>query len=143
MSSGHRIWQDEKYLDHDTTEMEFSVKPVNEDSEAFKPVSVAVALDYRNNPNQQDSPVQVNLNVNAELPDAMVAVEAVMRITTQLSMEKLSSEGAKDTSLLTENEVNDLKQLFVCNAAALVASLYGETMEETTPEPTEVPPVTE
>ena len=143
MSSGHRIWQDEKYLDHDTTEMEFSVKPVNEDSEAFKPVSVAVALDYRNNPNQQDSPVQVNLNVNAELPDAMVAVEAVMRITTQLAMEQPSSEGAKDTSLLTENEVNDLKQLFVCNAAALVASLYGETMEETTPESTEVPPVTE
>ena len=82
-------------------------------------------------------------NVNAELPDAMVAVEAVMRITTQLAMEQLSSEGAMDTSLLTENEVNDLKQLFVCNAAALVASLYGETMEETTPEPTEVPPVTE
>lgn len=139
----HRIWQDEKYLDHDTVEMQFSVKPVTEDDAAFKPVAVAFTLDYRNNPNQQDSPVQVNLNVNAELPDALVAVEAVMRITTQLAMEQLSSEGAKDVSVLTEEEAATMKQTFVQNAAILVASLYGDAVVDMIPGPTEVPPVIE
>ncbi len=146
LSHGHRIWQDEKYLDHDTRELEFSVQPINEDVAAFKPVAMSFTLDYRNNPNQQNSPVQVNLNVNAELPDALVAVEAVMRITTQLTMVTMSTEGAKDATALTEDEVAGMKKLFVQNAAALVASLYGEPVEETIetiPEPTEVPPVIE
>ena len=82
----------------------------------------------------------------AELPGALVAVEAVMRITTQLTMVTMSTEGAKDATALTEDEVAGMKKLFVQNAAALVASLYGEPVEETIktiPEPTEVPPVIE
>ncbi len=139
----HRIWQDEKYLDHDTVEMNFSVSPVSEENAAFKPVSIGLTLDYRNNPNQLDSPVQMNLNVNAELPDALIALEAVMRITTQLAMETLSPEGAKDVSALTEEEVANMKQTFVQNAALLVTSLYGDPVEVTIPEPTAVPPVVE
>ncbi|MBQ7139334.1 MAG: hypothetical protein IJO39_10120 [Clostridia bacterium] len=139
----HRVWQDEKYLDHDTVEMDFSVSPVSEENAAFKPVSISLALDYRNNPNQQDSPVQVNLNVNAELPDALIAVEAVMRITTQLDMEALSPEGAKDAAALTEEEAASIKQTFMKNAALLVANLYGVPVEITIPEPTAVPPVVE
>lgn len=143
LSHGHRIWQDEKYLDHDTVEMEFSLQPVNEDAAAFKPVAVGFTLDYRNNPNQQDSPVQVNLNVNAELPDALVAVEAVMRITTQLTMEHLSTEGAKDASAMAEEEVERLKQLFMQNAANLISGMYGQPVEDKMPEPTQVPPANE
>lgn len=142
-SHSHRIWQDEKYLDHDTVEMQFSVKPVSEDDAAFKPVAVAVTLDYRNNPNQQDSPVQVNLNVNAELPDALVAVEAVMRITTQMTMTELNAEGAQDASALTEDVKDQLLQTFVQNAAITMATLYGAPVEEAPAEPTEVPPVIE
>lgn len=142
-SHSHRIWQDEKYLDHDTVEMQLSVKPVTEDDAAFKPVAIGFTLDYRNNPNQQDSPVQVNLNVNAELPDALVAVEAVMRITTQMTMEQLSAEGAQDASLMTEEAKDQLLQAFVQNAATMMSSLYGNPAEAAPAEPTEVPPVTE
>lgn len=138
-SHSHRIWQDEKYLDHDTVEMQLSVLPVNEDDAAFKPVAIGFTLDYRNNPNQQDSPVQVNLNVNAELPDALVAVEAVMRITTQMTMEQLSSEGAQDASALTEEEKKRLMQTFVQNAAATVTAMYGDAAEAALAEPTQVP----
>ena len=123
LSGGHRIWQDEKYLDHDTVELKLAVKPINEDA-AFKPVALALTLDYRNNPNQQDSPVQVNLNLDAELPDAQIAVEAVLRITTQMVMEQLSAEGAKDMSLLSDLDKEALQQQFVLNAAALIASMY-------------------
>ena len=144
LGHGHRIWQDEKYLDHDTVEMKFSVKPVDEENAAFKPVAIGVTLDYRNNPNKQDSPVQVNLNVDAELPDASVAVEAVMRITTQMTMEQLSAEGAKDVSTFTAAEKNQLVKTFMMNAANVISALYGNSAE-TLPAaaPTEVPPVNE
>lgn len=144
LGHGHRIWQDEKYLDHDTVEMKFAVKPVDEENAAFKPVAIGVTLDYRNNPNKQDSPVQVNLNVDAELPDASVAVEAVMRITTQMTMEQLSAEGAKDVSTLTAAEKNQLVKTFMMNAANAISALYGNSAE-TLPAaaPTEVPPVNE
>ena len=85
----------------------------------------------------------MNLNVNAELPDALIAVEAVMRITTQLDMEALSPEGAKDAAALTEEEAASIKQTFMKNAALLVANLYGVPVEITIPEPTAVPPVVE
>ena len=140
LSYGHRIWQDEKYLDHDTVDLGFSIQPVNEEDTSFRPVAIGFTLDYRNNPNQQDSPVQVNLNVNAELPDALVAVEAVMRITTQLTMQTLSPEGAVDVSALSEEEQTSMKQRFLLNAATLMTSLYGEAVEEIQAEPTEVPP---
>lgn len=143
ISHSQRIWQDEKYLDHDTAELDFSIQPVNEEDAAFKPVAIGFTLDYRNNPNQQGSPVQVNLNVNAELPDALVVVEAVMRITTQITMQTLSPEGAVDFTALTEEEKTSMKQLFVQNAAALVTSLYGNSVEEIQAEPTEVPPAIE
>lgn len=147
VSHGHRLWQDEKYIDHDTTEMKFSVKPVTEENEAIVPVAVAVTVDYRNNPNQQDSPVQVNLIVDADLPNAQVAVEAVMRITTQLTMQKMSGEGATDISVLTAEEKDQLLKSFVQNAAVTMTSLYEAPADggsaESSAEPTAVPPANE
>lgn len=132
VSRTHRIWQDEKYIDHDTAEMKLSVKPVSEEDQSFDPAAFAVTVDYRNNPNQQDSPVQVNLNVEADLPDAQVALEAVMRITTQLTMQKMSAEGAKDTSVMTKEEKAQLLQDFVQNAAGVMTALYEAPAEAAT-----------
>lgn len=147
LSHGHRIWQDEKYLDHDTVDFAFTLSPAGEEGQAeFQPVALSFTLDYRNNPHQQDSPVQVNLNVNAKLHDADVAVEAVMRITTQIVMEKLSTEGAQDASALTEEDKEKLLTTFVQNAANTMASLHGsvaESAEVPTAEPTSVPPMSE
>lgn len=147
LSHGHRIWQDEKYLDHDTVEFAFTLSPAGEEGQAeFQPVALSFTLDYRNNPHQQDSPVQVNLNVNAKLHDADVAVEAVMRITTQIVMKKLSTDGAQDASALTEEDKEKLLTTFVQNAANTMASLHGsvaESAEVPTAEPTSVPPMSE
>lgn len=138
VAASHRIWQDEKYIDHDTTELKFAVQPVSEDDESFKAVAYTVAVDYRNNPNKQDSPVQVNLNVEADLPDAQVAVEVVLRITTQMTLQPMSAEGAVSTDRLSDDEKLQLQQTFLQNAAAVMNALYE--VPEAAAEPTAVPP---
>ena len=155
MFYAHRIWQDEKYLDHDTIEFAFSVKPDSESTGEgtleFQPVDVAWTLDYRNNPHQQDSPVQVNLDIDAKLPDAEMTVEAVLRITTQMTMEYLSTAGAEDLTELSEEQKEALLSTFVLHAVDVMASLDGnETMNAETgaivqpaAEPTAVPPMNE
>lgn len=138
-TSTHRVWQDEKYLDRDTTEFSLAIRPAEDDA-AFPPVELAWTLDYRNNPNQQDSPVQVNLNANATLPDAELAVESVLRITTQLNMEKLSTEGAENLTALTDERKADLLSSIVLHMTDTMSSLNSRNADESIPgAPTEAP----
>lgn len=138
-TSTHRVWQDEKYLDRDTTEFSLAIRPAEDDA-AFPPVELAWTLDYRNNPNQQDSPVQVNLNANATLPDAELAVESVLRITTQLNMEKLSTEGAENLTALTDERKTDLLNSIVLHMTDTMSSLNSRGADESIPgAPTEAP----
>lgn len=132
-SMSHKIWQDEKYIDHDTTA--FSIAFVSDLDELspddpfrstyidFSPVSLAYTLDYRNNSFQEESPAQVNLSVDAQLPDAQVSVDAVARITTQLSMQKLSSMGAQDMSTLSEERKDEIVSTLLSNAVITMANL--------------------
>lgn len=158
-SFSHRIWQDEKYLDHDTTQFAFTIEPDPEmvsldesilsNAVEFKPVSVDFALDYRNNPYQENSAVQVNVNLDAKLPDAEVAVEAVLRITTQVAMENLATAGAEDFTKLPEERKAAMLTSFVLNAQNIMATLYEEpadpetVLAEPNAEPTSVPPISE
>ena len=149
-SFAHRIYQDEKYLNHDTTEFSLAITPADADA-AFQAVALAYTLDYRNNPNQQESPVQINLNVDAALPDANLSVEAVMRITTQMTMETLSTSGAQDATQLTDEQKAAMLGEFVLNMANTMSSLNASDAAEAVAdapalpaaEPTSVPPVGE
>lgn len=158
-SFGQRIWQDDNYLDHDTTAFSFTIEPdpelLSPDGSAlashvdFKPVSMEFTLDYRNNPHQENSAVQLNVNFDAKLPDAEVAVEAVMRITTQVVMENLSTVGAEDFTKLSDEQKTAMLNDFVLNAVNTMATLYAQDMPveevsaEPMAEPTAVPPMSE
>lgn len=164
-STSHKIWQDEKYLDHDTSEFAISITPDLDNLDAddpfrssyvdFQPVSLSTSVDYRNNPYQANSAVQINLSVDAQLPDAAVTAEAVLRITTQVTMENLATEGAEDFTRLTDERKDALLQVMLTNAVLTMSNLHTDAPEMTeveaeptaTPEltaaPTSVPPMTE
>lgn len=139
-SAGHKIWQDEKYLDHDTTELAIAVEPdldnLDEDDPFrssyidFQPVSLSLSVDYRNNPNQANSAVQINIDADAQLPDAHVAVEAILRITTQMTLESFDNSGAEDFTQLTEERKDELQQLLIENAVKTMANLHADTLDE-------------
>ena len=156
---GHRLWQDEKYIDHDTSNIAFSIEPyydyMTENSDRifaeFSPVAFDWSVDYRNNPYQDNSPVQINYVLNAQLPDASVQAEAVLRISTQMKLEALPTAGAVDIGTLDESQKTEMVEAFISNAVLLMASLNGEPVEAeglaeqeaAAAEPTAVPPVIE
>ncbi len=152
--TSHRIWQDEKYLDHDTSVLAFAVEPAKdllaEDDPLkascvdFKPVSCEFTVDYRNNPFQENSAVQINYDLDVRLPDAAVQASAVLRITTQMKMEALPTAGAENVQAMTEERKNELMMTFVENAAFMMQNLTGIQMEEATDaEATAVPPMSD
>lgn len=150
----HRIWQDEKYLDHDTRSLSFAVEPAQElledddpmkaNSVNFKPVSIAFTVDYRNNPYQENSAVQINYDLDLQLPDAAVQATAVLRITTQMKMETLPNTGAENVQAMPQDHRKELLALFVENAAQLMQNLAGGPTENmNNAEATAVPPMSE
>ena len=165
-STGHKIWQDEKYLDHDTSKFAIEISPALENLDEddpfrssyieFQPISVSLSVDYRNNPNQANSAVQVNVDVDANLPDAQVQAEVVLRITNPLEMKDLPTTGTEDVSLLTDERKDELLQAMVANAVQTMAALNADALEtpadaaaeaapqpEATVVPPAAPPVTE
>lgn len=155
----HKIWADEKYLDHDTSTFVLSIEPAQdtmsgtaaEGMDEFKPVSIAWTVDYRNNPHQENSAVQVNYTLDVMVPDASVQAEAVLRITPQLTMAALTTDGAIPVDTISDERKTELLNEFVSNAITTMANLFGEAAAiendaPTTagePEPTSVPPMTE
>ena len=155
----HKIWADEKYLDHDTSTFMLSIEPAQDmlsdvDTGSyieFKTLGIEWSVDYRNNPYQENSAVQVNYSLNLKVPDASVQAEAVMRITPQLTMTELSSDGAVQFETLSEERKLELLNDFVSNTITLMADLTGDPAVAVTsspemegaPEPTSVPPMTE
>ena len=142
LSTSHRIWVDEKYLDHDTSTISFEIEPAAESAD-FDPVSFAFTVDYRNNPHQANSAVQINYNLDASLPGASVQVEAVLRITPQVTMQNLSTEGAENALTMMEERKAALLSTFVINADTAMAALNGTPVNAPAAEPTAVPPMTE
>lgn len=142
LSTSHRIWVDEKYLDHDTSAITFSIEPA-EGSADFDPVSFAFTVDYRNNPHQANSAVQINYNLDASLPDAFVQAEVVLRITPQATMQSLTTAGAENALTMTEERKAALLSTFVSNANATMAALDGAPTAAPAAEPTAVPPMAE
>ena len=138
-SYGQKIWQDEKYLDHDTTELAIAIEPALANLDAddpfrssyveFQPVSLNMTVDYRNNPNQANSAVQININVDAQLPDAQVQAEAVLRITTAMEMKALSTAGAEDLTQMTDERKDELLQVLLGNAVMTMANLNADALE--------------
>ncbi len=145
-SVSHKIWQDEKYLDHDTRAFLLSISPDQERMpDGFQPVKLDFQVDYRNNPNQANSAVQINYNLNALLPDAEVQAEAVLRTTNQVTMIPQPTAGAEDVAAITDDRKQELINTFVSNAVQTMANLGSapEVTEVPAAEPTAVPPMAE
>ncbi len=157
-SMGHRIWQDEKYLDHDTTVFAFAVEseselldetdPLKGRCADFKPLAIDFSVDYRNNPYQSNGAVQINYDLNVKLPDASVQAAAVLRITTQTKMEYLPAVSAENVLLMTDERKAELVNAFITNASMLMQNLGGTPEEnaasaEPAAEATAVPPIAE
>lgn len=162
-SLGHQIWQDENYLNHDTTTFALKIEamdvlgeddPFRSSFVDFAPVGFTGTVDYRNNPNKETSPAQINYSLAAQLPDAEVNVEAVLRITTQETLAALSKEGAQDVSALTDAQKDTLLQSLLDQVVQTMANLSDEPAAEPAlepaaetaepaAEPTTVPPAAE
>lgn len=138
----HRIWQDESYNNHDTIDFAIDVQPdlamLAEDDPFrnayvdFAPVSMKLCVDYRNDPYKNNSPVQVNVDVSAKLPDAEVTAEVVLRITTKLQMQQLSAVGAENLMQMTDERKANLLENFITNAIMTMATLnHGPQASET------------
>lgn len=168
-SQNHRIYQDENYLDHDTTEFSFSIEPdlsmLSEDDPFrntyvdFSPLAMNVTLDYSNNTYQQNKPVQINFKGSAKLPDAQIDVDVVLRITTNLSMTTLPTTGGENVLEVSDERWNEILELLTNNGTKAMSSLYTaaqpldvpveepkttpEAEQENAPasEPTAVPPM--
>lgn len=157
LSAGHKLWQDEKYLDHDTSKFSIEIYPALENLDEddpfrnsyveFQPVSVSLSVDYRNNPNQANSAVQVNVDVDANLPDAQVQATVVLRITNPMEMKILPTTGTENFTQLTDARKDALLQTLIANAVQTMATLNADVLEAPAvveapqPEATVVPPV--
>jgi hypothetical protein len=140
LSTSQRIWADEKYLDHDTSAFSFAIEPAAGSGD-FNPVSFAFTVDYRNNPYQPNSAVQVNYDLDVSLPDAAVQAEAVLRITPQLTFQKLSSAGAENVLTMPEERKAEVLRALISNAATTMSTLDASAVSAA--EATAVPPMTE
>lgn len=165
---GHRVWQDENYLDHDMTTFELKTEPdlsmLSADDPFrntyvdFAPVSLALNVDFRNNAYQENSAVQVNVTAAAKLPDANIAMDLVLRITTKVAMVNLPTQGAENFSTMTEERKAQILDTLAANTEKTMANLNvveptavpaAEATEaptdsaEPTAEPTTVPPTNE
>jgi len=133
---GHRIWQDEKYLNRDTTTFALQIKPALDMLGAddpfrssyvdFHPVSVSCTVDYRNqphDPNQAEKPVQVNLDLDLQLPDAEVSATLIMRITKNVVMVEHATAGASDYATLSLEQKNEIRDTFIANAIQAMSNL--------------------
>ena len=152
-SVGHKIWQDEKYLDHDTSKFAFEIAPALENLDEddpfrssyieFQPISLSLSVDYRNNPNQANSAVQVNVDVDAELPDAQVQAAVVLRITNPMEMKALPTTGTEDYTQLTAERKDALLQELIANAVQTMATLNADALEAPAAAATETAPQAE
>lgn len=154
-SAGHKIWQDDNYLDHDTSKFSFEINPaldnLDEDDPfrssyiEFQPVAVSLSVDYRNNPHQANSAVQINVDVDANLPDAQVQATVVLRITNPMDMKALPTTGTEDFTQLNAERKDELLQLLIANAVQTMSALNADELPaqaETAPQATAtvVPP---
>lgn len=147
---GHRLWQDEKYLDHDTRQLKLAVEPnldmIGEDDPfrssyiEFSPVAFDFSIDFRTNPNQENYPVQININADAKLPDAALNGEIVLRITPSVEMQLMNSLGAENIESMMEARKAELGKKLIENAALAMANLNGEAPAV---QPTAVPALAE
>lgn len=164
---GHRLWQDESYVDHDATSFALTIEPdldlLSPDDPFrnlyvdFSPLQIEFSADYRNNSFKENSPVQVNVSAALKLPDAEVAMDLVLRITTKLTMTTLPTAGAESltdmsaerkaalVTLLTENAVDAMSTLNAARPESTVvpaadtpdegASMADAPLESATPAP--------
>lgn len=154
VSYGHRVYQDESYLDHDVTTFALSVEPsvpaMSEDDPFrdayidFAPLNFETEVDYLNNPYKQNSPVQVNIFALAAVPDAEIELDMVLRIDTTIKMTSLPVEGGEDLLTMSEARKETLLQALIENAVITMANLDTASPEATlvpaASEPTAVPP---
>ena len=105
-------------------------------------MSLALTVDYRNDPYKANSPVQVNVDVAAILPDAEVSAKVVLRVTTKLEMQQLSHDNtAENLEQMTETRKSDLLESFISNAIITMANLNTGVQEDAAA--TTVPPSAE
>ena len=129
LSTSHKLWQDEKYIDHDTSTFSIAFTSLADESAVpgsvinFSPVGLQCTVDYRNDAYKSESPAQVNLSVAMQLPDAEISAEAVVRITTQIEMQQLTSIGAQNITLLSAEEKHLLVDVILDNAVKTMATL--------------------
>ena len=149
-SVGHRLWQDEKYIDHDTSTLHIAMEPAaTEGGVDFAPVSFTWTMDYRNNAYQENSPVQINYNLDVQMADAAVQAEIVLRISTAVKMTELQVVNTENVNTMPEARQTELVETFVSNAVLIMAGLNGDPVEADAPsadaaaEPTAVPPIAE
>ncbi len=121
-----RIYEDEDtYRTHDVSSYVLSLTPdaALEGGIDFAAINVALSVDYHTDLHTEGSPVQINIDLAASLPDAEIGLELLLRTRSGWALDRLPTEGAIDVSTLSEEDAKRLRETFVREAVKTIIGL--------------------
>lgn len=158
--TSHRIWEDEEYAIHEDFSYLLSAEPdlslMDEDDPFrstyvdFPALSLEAGFNYLLQTDRANRPVQLEMTLNAQLPDAKLGLTANLRTAERWEHELLPMTGAENLLAMSDARVEELLKLLTTNAIQTMSTLNADTAivalePVATPEPasapTAVPPV--
>ena len=131
-SSSQRIWEDEDYKTHEDFTWSLALKPqVNVENAAdlflstyvdFAPMSLSAEIGYIKK-DKEASPVQLQIALQASLPDAEVGLKANLKIAERWAHDPLPTQDAEDLTAMTDERLEELRTIFVTNAILTMTNL--------------------
>lgn len=129
----HTVYQDAEWIRHDDNSFELSVEPdlslLAEDDPFrnayvdFAPMKIALAVNYYNKTDNAYRPVQVDVILDAQLPDAELGMNAQLRVTEMWQLENLPTAGAQNLLQLSDEQINELLATLTTNAVITMTTL--------------------
>lgn len=167
--TNHTIYQDDNYFNRDDATMSLRIEPdldlLSSDDPFrssyidFSPLALSWEIGYRQDTAKAAAPVQINITIAAEVPDANLSADIVLRTMESWPLVDLPVAGARSLAALTDEESEALAQELVYNAIMTMAGLNvpaaapeaesvpdasaadAPAAEENLPAPTAVPPM--
>jgi hypothetical protein len=147
--TNHTIYQDEKYFNRDDATLSLRIEPdldlLSSDDPFrssyidFAPLALNWSIGYRQDTAKAAAPVQININIGAEVPDANISAEIILRTMESWPLTSLPFAGARDVTTLSADEVEALTQELVFNTIMAMAGLNVAQTEPVPEMPAETP----
>ena len=147
--TNHTIYQDENYFNRDDATMSLRIEPdlnllssydpFRSSYIDFSPLALNWKIGYRQDTAKAGAPVQINITLGAEVPDANVSADIVLRTMESWPLLELPVDGARSIATLTDGESESLAQELVFNA---IMTMAGMNVTNAVPETSAAPDAT-